>query len=491
MKKTLIIPVILVLVGSVLAAGIPKDKITEIKLNIYSSESNIHSNESVVLHAEFFGTKKKGFLDSLFGSSDGEKSRLQSNDWKIEVVTPNGGVLSKPFLFQKEAEKIKGGWQGFISQSIGAAAAKDAVLFTVPSKPGKYVVRLTEGELKQEATIEVITSDSSRRLGEFVFSTEKNDPYLPLVRHHAPFVAQETWFKPRADFLGRVDYDGNWKGDDNWENLEKGSTQAFVYYAVMETPTHWFLHYNFYHPRDYSDVCVVGTCHENDNEGLILTVRKDGSEHGKLEVMETLAHNNVYTFTNNPRITIGVHNIDGSIAFHEKTHPVVFIEAGGHGVYSATYRSSLFDVDKMDFRQNTGITYLHKNEFIAESPRSANERNIGYVLLSIEKELWPKGSGSRETPNETFEEFFEYQPAGNRPRASAKFLAGKFKGRTASDNMARPLWAFRDAKTGKKRILGDGQWAIDPAYSISVCLTWPDDLPVSTDYIYNTFLQKP
>ena len=36
-------------------------------------------------------------------------------------------------------------------------------------------------------------------------------------------------------------------------------------------------------------------CHEDGNDGSILTVRKDKSEFGKFEVMETLAHNTVYS----------------------------------------------------------------------------------------------------------------------------------------------------------------------------------------------------
>ena len=105
-----------------------------------------------------------------------------------------------------------------------------------------------------------------------------------LVEHYAPFVAQETWFQPKSDYLARFDLDGDWKGDNNWANAERGSSQAYVHYAVMETDTHWFLVYNFFHPRDYSDKCVAGTCHENDNEGLILTVAKDGSPFGRLQV---------------------------------------------------------------------------------------------------------------------------------------------------------------------------------------------------------------
>ena len=64
----------------------------------------------------------------------------------------------------------------------------------------------------------------------------------------------------------------------------------------METSTHWFLVYNFFHPRDYDERCIAGTCHENDNEGLVLTVRKDGSRFGRLQVMETLAHNRIFSY---------------------------------------------------------------------------------------------------------------------------------------------------------------------------------------------------
>jgi hypothetical protein len=116
------------------------------------------------------------------------------------------------------------------------------------------------------------------------------DPYRRIAEHYSPFVAQETWFQPKADFLTRFDFDGDWRGDNNWDNLDAGSSQGYVHYAAVETATHVFLHYNFFHARDYSDNCVAGSCHENDNEGIILTVQKDGSEFGRLQVMETLAN---------------------------------------------------------------------------------------------------------------------------------------------------------------------------------------------------------
>ena len=85
------------------------------------------------------------------------------------------------------------------------------------------------------------------------------DPYRPLVEHYAPFIAQETWFQPRSDYIVRFDADGDWRGDNNWDNAPFASTQAYVYYAVIETETHWFLIYNFFHARG-----LLGQVHYRD-----------------------------------------------------------------------------------------------------------------------------------------------------------------------------------------------------------------------------------
>jgi hypothetical protein len=482
----LILIVLFISIGTISA----QDKVTEIKLNVFPETAKIRPLETAVIQAEFYGKKKKGLFGGLFGDADDGTSRVQSNDWKVVLTKENSGWLSKPFLFQKEGEKTKSGFENFIKQGLGAASAKDSILFTAPNKTGKYTIKINEGSLSKEVTIEVSNSaPSSNKTEVYSFSSEPKsaDPRFYLAEHYAPFIAQETWFNPKADYLARFDYDKNWKGDDNWENLEKGSSQAFVYYAVMETKTHWFLIYNFFHPRDYSDICIVGTCHENDNEGLILTVRKDGSKFGKLEVMETLAHNNVYSFTNDSKIKKGIHNIDGKIDLYEGVRPIIFIEAGGHGVLASSHKTSFFSSEKMDFIQNTGVTYVYKN--VAEKPKNSNDRNVGYALLPIYEEWWSRGNQATADLNETFDNFYTYEPFGNRPKASAKFIAGAFKGRTASNNMAKPFWAWHDNRTRKKKVLSTGQWALDPAYSISVNLSFPSDKPVSTEYIFNPYLE--
>jgi hypothetical protein len=200
------------------------------------------------------------------------------------AVEGDHGWVSKPFRFQgTDTETF---YQEGLSQigSIFSSITKeyvlqDAFLYTAPETPGKYEL---DAELEGATTwieIEVTPeAPSTKEPEKFSFPPEdrSGQPYRALAEHWAPVLAQETWFTPKADFPARFDFDGNWRGNDNWNDLGEGSSQAYVHFAAMETATHWFLIYNVFHPRDYSDKCVIGTCHENDNEGLILTIRRDG-----------------------------------------------------------------------------------------------------------------------------------------------------------------------------------------------------------------------
>ena len=363
---------------------------------------------------------------------------------------------------------------------------KDAVLYTAPDGPGKYVVEAELQGKKASLTISVDPAATARRAPETVeFPAEPAgaDPHRPLVEHYAPFVAQETWFHPKSDYLARFDLDGDWRGDNNWDNTETGSSQAHVHYAVMETKTHWFLIYNLFHPRDYSDQCVVGTCHENDNEGLILTIEKNGSRYGRLLVMETLAHNNIYSYRADRRVRKNVHNIDGDVEFYQGSHPVIFVEAGGHGIYGSTDHHARFSLKEKHFREGTGVTYLYKG--VAERPRHANDRNVGYALLPI-YDFWWMRAHEGDGRGHSFDDYYQYQPYGNRPRPLQEEIARAFLGRRFGSNKAKPFWGWHDGRTLKKRVLATGQWALDPAYGVSRTVQLPE--PVSLDYLFNPFL---
>ncbi|MBX5495402.1 MAG: hypothetical protein IRZ15_08700 [Bryobacteraceae bacterium] len=253
----------------------------------------------------------------------------------------------------------------------------------------------------------------------------------------------------------------------------------------METKSHWFLIYNLFHPRDYSDKCVAGSCHENDNEGLILTVAKDGTEFGRLQVMETLAHNNVYTYVADDRISSGIHDIDGMVELHEG-RPVVFVESGGHGIYGSASKTDRFQLGAMTFPGGTGVTYIYKG--VAEHPRHPDARNVGYELLSIYDHWWTRANRGAGWKERTFDQFFVYRPFGGRPGVPFDAIAGSFLGRKHASNSAKPFWGWHDTLTLRRKVLNVGQWALDPAYAISVGLRMPNPALFSTDYVCNPYL---
>jgi hypothetical protein len=296
-------------------------------------------------------------------------------------------------------------------------------------------------------------------------------------------VAQETWFDWKADALRRFDYDNDWDGGNNWENLHEGSSQAYVYYAVIECETHWFLIYNFFHARDYSDNCIVGTCHENDNEGVVMTVRKGDGEFGSLEVLESLAHNNVYSYTAVDGIRSGAHNIEGKIILRDGSHPVVFLEAGGHGALGGGDKKSFYDSGQSRWKEGTGITYSYQGR--ADRPRFPMDRDVAYELLPIYDHWWTR---ARDRGGRSFSSFYRYQPFGGRPGMKFAEIGGSFLGVKFGADKAKPFWGWHDMATQRKRILATGQWATDPAYAVTRNLTFPSDRPVSLSYTYNPYL---
>ena len=415
----------LFLISTVIAAAQSSVPVSEIKLHSDPEDNRVRPFESISLQVRAYGE-----IEDAGGSK--KKVRLREDGSSVKLSDSKAGWLSKPFRFQgKDDEpfhqKESAGLGAILlSQAQSLFLLQDAVLFTAADRPGKYEVKAELNGKKASMEIRGDRNAPSRVPREkisFHQETASRDPYRELVEHYAPMIAQETWFQPKSDYLSRVDLDGDWRGDNNWKNTLEGSSQAYVYYAVMETDTHWFLVYNFFHPRDYSDRCVAGTCHENDNEGLILTVAKDGSKFGRLQVMESLAHNKIYSYRLDRSVKKSIHNFDGDIELYDNSHPIIFIEAGGHGVYGSDDSHSKYSV-RNDRFATTGVTYIYKG--VAERPKHTNDRKVGYELLSIYDHWWKRAHEGRGKEDRTFDAYYRYEPYGNRPRPRYPKIAGAF-----------------------------------------------------------------
>lgn len=204
----------------------------------------------------------------------------------------------------------------------------------------------------------------------------------PLARQHAPVLRQDT--VSDQDFITSFDFDGDWNGSNNWENQPKYPPRAVVYWAGVETETHTYLLYAWFHPRDYSRWQTYGRfigktgAHENDLEGVLLVLENNGAHHVAV-VAETVFHSRLLKYSLDARYHTrpGVGG-DGSVPF-EAGRIVLQIESRGHGVEAW---------DREEFPGGDGVVYRVGNA--AGVPSGLDDRDVTYQLVDIESTLWAR-----------------------------------------------------------------------------------------------------
>lgn len=262
-----------------------------------------------------------------------------------------------------------------------------------------------------------------------------------------------------ADYLSSVDFDGEWDTLNNWENQARDVNRLIgtAYYSVVETETHWFLIYAFYHPRDWEDFPdpFERFTHENDMEGALAVVRKDGSSHGALEAMITVAHKDFYSYVPaGSGFTDGRENVDGVLIMGDHggvAHPTTRQEAKGHGIYRW---------DGGEFPGGDGVVYLPTGA--GQVPEGGNDRAVGYQLADV---FAGGGMWARRSDPVTFAGW------------------GTFRGDNGSDNAANAPWGWDDHDDGSD--LQRGLLATDPAYLVSRYFT--TTTPFSLTYLRNGY----
>ena len=268
----------------------------------------------------------------------------------------------------------------------------------------------------------------------------------------------------KSDFITRYDFDNNLNGRDNWDHAGQNISAA-AYYSVVETGTHWYLTYFFYHPRDWVDHPFFETEHENDGEGLLEIVEKDGSDYGKLRGAVTVAHTDFYSYApSGSTWTNGKETIDGTLQLtaspHDSfQHPVTAQESKGHGLKAWPQ----YDID------GDGIVY-YPSLTTADSPSGPDDRNVRYQLIDVFKSggLWAeRNNTSLFAGLGTF--------AGD---ATGGCGTGTY---SCGTNSANAPWGWDDGNDVPAR----GEIATDPARVAAEYFTVPGSL--SRTYTYNPY----
>ena len=341
-----------------------------------------------------------------------------------------------------------------------------------------------------------------------IYTPQRQQRDRAIAAAFSPIVYQAVGDTPRADLLTNFDFDGDWIGDNNWDHAvdERFPMRAFVYYSVAETPTHFFVHYAFYHARDYKGglkrsyalktgmaeaVSQIGgdptgftediaLSHENDLEGCMVVAQKHGNDPAAANLLyaEALAHNRYLKYRNPSVRAPEAETID-----LRGQHPLMFAEAKGHGV-------SRYTIDEHQIKNGPAGMLIYTFTGDAENQELTRKSDVSYDLLPIYTTMW---AHAQHGANETYGLQHNYEilsiliqaNPNHDPRVlpPSGALGSAFRGDVGFENKSRPPWGWYDM-TEKTRPLGE--WFFDPAAVIARHYHLSKDF--STNYTFNIYL---
>lgn len=282
-----------------------------------------------------------------------------------------------------------------------------AMLLPSCAPPSAYSggFRPRQGPAPSPSASELARRDLDRTLAE---------AFAPVIFH-----ATRTSERPASwDTPARVDFDGDLIASNNEESLRAGlyPITPAVYYAVLETDTHLFLIYGLFHPLDWSTMPAVFpyAWHENDMENIQIVVDKRNEQQNSVVLLAAQAHLGTSLYT-----TSGSGISSGAIALSDRplrlfggAHAAIFVESGGHGIYSISDAPEelLQKSDPPSLRE--GFVFFvgpHNSSQWASPPPGA----IPYELLSIYDTFWaPYLDGSALGDGKLMDGTFSYYERG-------------------------------------------------------------------------------
>jgi hypothetical protein len=284
------------------------------------------------------------------------------------------------------------------------------------------------------------------------------------IHHQDVHVRGASALGGAADYITALDFDGDYDSSNNWDNAgnPRFPLAAHAYFSVVETASHWFIIYQFFHPRDWSST-FFETEHENDAEGVMLAVHRDGSRYGSLRAAVTVVHADFYSFvpTSSPW-SDGREDVDGVLRlqdFQGAPHPITAQQAETHALKAWPYYSI----------KSEGVVY-YPSLTIAEAPSGPNDRSVFYRLRDV---LEPGGLWQRRHDARIFTSFGTFAGDGAGGCGKGAFLC--------RENAAHAPWAWNDHDDRSPR----GAMTSDPAGLARSYFRAPE--PVSARYLFNPF----
>jgi len=330
-----------------------------------------------------------------------------------------------------------------------------------------------------------------------------------IAARFAPTFYQALGDNPRSDYITKFDFDGDWNGNNNWENTDEKKFRllAYIYYSVSETQTHYFIHYAVFHPRDYKGgerkglilseiiregakrgvekdptglMAEAGVAHENDMEGVLVVVAKKGNDlsRARTAFVETFHHNDFSPYLPGESAPKGFGTFKA-----EQQRALLYIEPKGHGIEA-------YSGDEKQTAKKNFLIYKYKGK--AEDPEKQTDGSVGYELLPIQTTLWARARARKNEKDPTYGAAHDYgllsldvlQKNGKAGPQKIKVgaIGSTFVGDSGGVNMAHPPWAWYDRNHRDDPL---GLWFFDPARVIK--RDFKLDEAISTVYVHLPF----
>lgn len=106
---------------------------------------------------------------------------------------------------------------------------------------------------------------------------------MDVILQWAPFIDQQNYATnpiERINVFTKVNFDQDWRTNNNFMNLSFNPVDPAVYYSLVESDTHYFIGYYLYYPRYKGD-----EEHENDMIGVLIALRKPGLSSESVEMV--------------------------------------------------------------------------------------------------------------------------------------------------------------------------------------------------------------
>jgi hypothetical protein len=347
--------------------------------------------------------------------------------------------------------------------------------------------------------------------GPYVYTPARLVRDTEIGAQFAPIFYEGMGDHMRSDYITNFDFDGDWRGDNNWDAVEdlKIKIYAHVYFSVIETSTHYYVHYAVYHPRDYKGglhksvllesalhqvkeemggdptgvTDSIALSHENDLEGCLVVAEKRGEDPaaGSVQYIETMAHNRYLKYHPSWVKT----NIGEEIQMRGQ-HALMFVEPKGHG-------TSKYTGEPKQLKDCIKGVLIYSYTGHADDQEETGSRNVGYDLVPVYTTLWAhahEGGGVNETFGEAYQfgvmKVFCELLTGQKDEVDLAMgaLGVAFRGLVAFPNKARPPWGWYDMEEKNRP---RGEWFFDPAGVVKRHYKLPEAI-FSTAYTFNPYM---